>query len=313
MTKFTKILPALLLTAAVAYAGGAAALAAKKSNSKGYTFTPATQYAFMTDCGKDANRQVCGCVLAKLQMQYSEKAYLQMDGDLQKGIENPDFVKFITEAVEGCDSLYANAVPCENAGPNANAAPNAKTGANARPSDESPTFAAGLKEELGEPSYEKVAEPSKGVSEAEAKAYVEKLQKDYPKKVFVSNCNTRSKDYLGEKASNKICGCAYDRISAHLPEITKRIQEDGYPEIDDYSVWAMDYAMDCIPDKFTPDVEKAMIGYLNEQGIPKSMGQCFIKTLKKEFTLKSFLMAAFNNKEGMLGIITTLLARCVLN
>lgn len=320
MKNYVRIFSTLLVITAVAYAGGAASLAAKKSNSKDFTFSSATQLAFMNDCSQGANRQVCGCILDKLQKQYSERTYLQLDSDLRKDIENKEFVDFITNAAESCDAMYASAA--------AKASAPAKA---SEPAQNAPAFVANEEAHasiayedsdipnvapipgnvsLGvQPTYQPVQ--PKGKTEAEAREYIAALQKEKPRTKFVPECSVRTKDYLGEKAANKICGCAYDRITANIPKLTKKVMEEG--SLDESGIWALEYAIDCVPEKFTPDVEKSMISYLNNQGLPKSMGQCVVKTLKKEFSLRNLMSSIIGNTDGMAGIITTLLAKCLLN
>ena len=68
-----------------------------------YNYSFETKITFLSDCSQNANEQVCECVLNKLQRKYSEKAYLKLDGDLQKNIKRPEFVRFITTATKECD------------------------------------------------------------------------------------------------------------------------------------------------------------------------------------------------------------------
>ena len=68
-----------------------------------YNYSFETKITFLSDCSQNANEQVCECVLNKLQRKYSEKAYLKLDGDLQKNVKRPEFVRFITTATKECD------------------------------------------------------------------------------------------------------------------------------------------------------------------------------------------------------------------
>lgn len=103
--KFTFIL--LFITSITIYAGGTASLVAKKSNTKGYSYSRSTRSAFIQECSESANQDICYCVLDKIQQQYSEKQYLKLDADLRKNINHPDFIAFISEAAEMCDAEYA--------------------------------------------------------------------------------------------------------------------------------------------------------------------------------------------------------------
>lgn len=101
--KYQKFILFLLLTISAAHAGGAATLIGQKSKMDNYRYSFETKMTFLNDCSENANVQVCECVLSKLQKKYSEKTYLKLDNDLQKGIKRPEFVRFITTAAKECD------------------------------------------------------------------------------------------------------------------------------------------------------------------------------------------------------------------
>lgn len=104
MLQYQKIFFLLFFTiSAVSHAGGAASLIGQKSKMDDYNYSFETKITFLSDCSQNANEQVCECVLNKLQRKYSEKAYLKLDGDLQKNIKRPEFVRFITTATKECD------------------------------------------------------------------------------------------------------------------------------------------------------------------------------------------------------------------
>lgn len=100
------LLIGLLFATAYAVAGGAAAFVAKKSNTGEFTFSEATQQAFLKDCSENANEWVCGCVLARLQGSYSEKEYLRLDAEMQAGDQDYNFTSFLSDAVAACDKEY---------------------------------------------------------------------------------------------------------------------------------------------------------------------------------------------------------------
>jgi len=97
----------LFITSITIYAGGTASLVAKKSSTKGFSYSRSTRLAFIQECSESANQDICYCVLDKIQQQYSEKQYLKLDADLRKNINHPDFIAFISEAAEMCDAEYA--------------------------------------------------------------------------------------------------------------------------------------------------------------------------------------------------------------
>lgn len=62
---------------------------------------------FLEDCSFGANEYVCRCVLDELQGEYSEETYLELDADLQKNVNHPDFISFLSKAIKKCDTKYA--------------------------------------------------------------------------------------------------------------------------------------------------------------------------------------------------------------
>ena len=96
----------LLFAAASAQAGGAASVVAKKSTAKGFKYSWQTKDSFIDDCVRGANERVCYCVFGKIQQQYSEIDYWRLENDLQKNIDHPDYMTFLTTAVEECDKEY---------------------------------------------------------------------------------------------------------------------------------------------------------------------------------------------------------------
>lgn len=157
---------------------------------------------------------------------------------------------------------------------------------------------------------EEYEEASAVITEEEAKAYADTLLKYLKRKDYVSECNTGFQDIYGNKGANKICNCIYDRMVKNKSRLVQVVLEDGYPENNDD--WGISYSLECIPDKFTPEIERNFIKFMNQQGIPKSLSQCFLNTVKKEFSLKSFAIAAKNNKEELTTMLTVVGAKCVL-
>lgn len=92
MNRLKSIFTLLCITSITIYAGGTASLVAKKSSTKGYTYSKSTRLAFIQECSENANQDVCYCVLNKIQQQYSEKQYLKLDADLRKNIKHNDFI-----------------------------------------------------------------------------------------------------------------------------------------------------------------------------------------------------------------------------
>ena len=127
------------------------------------------------------------------------------------------------------------------------------------------------------------------MSEEEATAYADTLLKNLGnKKEYIPECTPIYKDIYGITAAKQICGCFYDRFTGDRERLIKTFMTEGIPDDNDNDKWGMDYTFDCLPDKFTPEIEKAFVNYLNQSGLPKSMSQCFVKSIKKEYSPKIF-------------------------
>ena len=127
------------------------------------------------------------------------------------------------------------------------------------------------------------------VSEEYATAYADTLLKNIgKKKEYIPECTPIYKDIYGITAAKQICGCFYDRFTGDRERLIKTFMTEGIPDDNDNDKWGMDYTFDCLPDKFTPEIEKNLVNFLNQQGLPKSTSQCFVKSIKKEYSPKIF-------------------------
>lgn len=108
MNQIKNIFIFLFIACNTIYATSTASLVAKKSNTKGYSYSKSTRLAFIRECSENANQNICYCVLDKIQQQYSEKQYLKLDADLRKNIDHPAFIAFISDAANTCDEEYAH-------------------------------------------------------------------------------------------------------------------------------------------------------------------------------------------------------------
>lgn len=261
---------------AFVFADGAASLVGKSSKVKNYTYSPMLKFEFMNDCSENANRDVCECVLEKLQLRYSEETYQKLDSDLRRGMEHPDFVKYISDASTECDLAVKS------------------------PETELPVESDFLKDSPA---------PAVGVSEAEATEFVNNFKKSFPKKNFVKECVETTSKFFGTAALQKTCGCAYDKMLSDKSRFIDMVMRQGYLGRD--SSWGAEFKLDCLPEKFTPEIEKNMVNFLNEVGIPLSAAKCIIATTKKEYSLKSFAKAVFNSQESMAAMLMMGSLKCL--
>ncbi len=258
------------------FADGAASLVGKSSKVKNYTYSPMLKFQFVNDCSENANREVCECVLDKLQLRYSEETYQKFDSDLRRGIEHPDFVKYISNASTECDLAVKS------------------------PETELP-----VESDFSQDS----TAPAASVSEAEATEFVNNFKKNFPKKNFVKECAETKSDFLGTISLQKTCGCAYDKMLSDKPRFIDMVMRQGFP--DQNSFWGAEFKLECLPEKFTPEIEKNMVNFFNEQGLPLSVARCMVATIKKEYTLRSFLKAVVNSQESMAAMLMMGSLKCL--
>ena len=154
-----------------------------------------------------------------------------------------------------------------------------------------------------------LADGSGELSDDDMKLLFNAIKKDLPKKDFVKGCAPEAKAVFGEKMANSVCGCAYDRVVGDFDRFAKMVKEEGAPGAS--NAWGADYIIDCTPEGYSPDVEKNLLKLLNENGVPKSVGQCFLKTLEKEYTLRALVAASVKNSEAFQMIIMGLASKCM--
>ena len=149
----------------------------------------------------------------------------------------------------------------------------------------------------------------KELSDEEIKLLFNTIKQEMPKKDFVQDCAPEAKDVIGDKMAREVCGCAYDRMVADYDRFVKIVKEEGMPGASE--TWGADYIIDCVPEKFTPDVEQNLIKYLNHEGIPLSTGKCLLDVLKKEYTLRAFMAASIKNSDSFQMILMGLASKCM--
>lgn len=82
------------------------------------------------------------------------------------------------------------------------------------------------------------------------------------------------------------------------------IMEKGYQN------WSDEYMIECAPEEYTPHTIQFFVNTLNGSGIPKSVAQCMINVLKKEYSFKSFITANFERSTAYNLMINTAYSKC---
>lgn len=138
-------------------------------------------------------------------------------------------------------------------------------------------------------------EAASTITEEEAKAYVDEWLKTTKRKDYVDEIPPRLMDAFGKNIARKMRGCVYDVIAKDRERFVQIVMEEGYPE--NNKMWGVNYVLDCIPDKFTPEIEKHFIKFLNQRGMPKSLSQCVLNFIKKEYSLKSLVASSIDGPD----------------
>ncbi len=275
--KFAVILSLVPFTAFAA--SGAAAIVAKAA---GKPYSESTQSEFLKSCGENVEKPICECVLKKLESKYSEDQFKNNESRLAAGIEDKAYVQFIVDATTSCGDVHDAGV----AQAPAKSAPNAQ-----------------VQESAQDPM---VAEMEMMI----LKAIVE--NKEF-KKRFVDECVDESDDYLGQKQAKQSCSCSYDRITKDKNVIAALMGSvDKGGKMTDFEKWGYDVIAPCLPDKFTPEMEKALMNECKDEVKDgKKACKCVVKEIKSRYTVKSLLQAAFEDEKKLEMDMMGLAAQCM--
>ena len=154
------------------------------------------------------------------------------------------------------------------------------------------------------------ADSGPALSEEEANAFVDSLLKATKKKEYVANCSSGMKDILGNTEANKICGCMYKKYIGSKSLLVDVIMRNG--ALPDDNFWATDIVFDCIPEKMSPGIKKFMVNYLNQTGLPKTVAQCIVDGVAKEYSFKHLIKSAMENDNSINQAFILMGAKCLL-
>lgn len=267
MKNFKKIAVLLSLVPFTAFAAsGAAAVVAQTA---GKSYSESTRSEFLKSCSEGVEKPICECVLKKLEAKYSEDQFKNNEQSLKIGVEDKAYVQFIVDATTTCGTVHDAAAP--QTAPAKSAQPAAQPAANAQ------------------------------MTEMEMmilKAVVE--NKEF-KGRFVEECVDESDDYLGKKQAKSSCNCAYDRIMKDekvLMTLLGSVEAGGNTA--DFEKWGYNVIAPCLPDKFTPEMENALLKECKDEVKDgKKACTCVVKEIKNRYTVKTLLKAAFEDEKKL--------------
>lgn len=154
------------------------------------------------------------------------------------------------------------------------------------------------------------AETAPALSEEQARAYVDSILKVRTKKEFIKECVPSFKEVHGSSGANKICGCVYAQLVRDTARIVQAVMDNSI--MAENQLWALDFVLDCMPDKMTPEIKKFFIDRMNQMGLPKSMGQCIVNGIAQEYSMKTFLSSLLKNENTLESAFMMMGTKCAL-
>lgn len=147
-------------------------------------------------------------------------------------------------------------------------------------------------------------------SPAEAKVFVENFLKTTPKDAFVPVCVENGAEYVGVAQAKKTSGCAYDQLLDDIPRFTEmvRLTED----LENPEWLGYEFFIECAPEKFNAEMEKALAKACTENGMPKAVCPCIAKSVAKDYSPRDFLEIAVFDRAGLTSMLAKYSARCMI-
>lgn len=264
-------------------ATGAAAIVAKTA---GKSYSESTRSEFLKSCAEGVETPICECVLKKLELKYTEDQFKNNEQSLKLGVEDKAYVQFIVDATTTCGESH-----------DAKAAQAQTTPVAAVPSQKASAQSA-------------VSSQMTEIELAIIKAIVD--NKDFRNR-FVDECIDEADDYLGRKQAKQSCNCSYDRIMKDPNVITSllgSVSSDG--KMADFEKWGYNVIAPCLPDQFTPEMEKALMNECKDEVKDgKKVCTCVVKEIKNRYTVKTLLKAAFEDEKKLEMDMMGLAAQCL--
>lgn len=292
-----KSMAALVSFAAVcaSAAGGAASIVAKASG-KGYSEPTRTE--FLKSCMEGVEKPTCECVLKKLEGKYDEATFKRLEGELNQGKEDPNYVNFIVESTTSCmgASFSTAAVVSGTVASGAASGSGTAAGSGVTGSGIAGGGIAGF-----------------SISPEEMEILKAMLQSKMFKNSFAEECADEVDDWFGKKQAKKSCECAYDNLMkndslVHL--LTGATNAKG--EADDFERWGYEIIAPCLPKQFTPEMEKAFIRECTDEAkANKATCQCVLQEIKKDYTVESMMKAVFTSEDKFELDIAVKAAKCL--
>lgn len=255
------------------------------------TFSTETQTNFVNSCIKGSDKEICSCVLEKLEAKYSEAEFKKWESKMLRGEPVNEYVDFIVNARNNCSLISI---------PSGSASGALVAGTAAKQPNEA------LK-----PTAPENKTTEKQPSLIEQEIFKTILSNKKFKKSFTEECSDEIDDYLGKKDAQRSCECAYNNLltnEAPIHLLMSSLDEDG--KVDNFEKWGFGIISTCLPKNFTPEMEKAFIKECKDN-FNKNQCKCAFTEISKKYTVQSLLQEGFQNEKQFEANIRTMIGSCL--
>ena len=285
-----------LTVASVAFAAPSKAAPAKNStasimaNAQNRGYSAPTRDKFLKSCKEGVEAPICNCVLKKLEAKYDEATFnkhftnpAHLTGwrmntkEITNAIPNRGnaaYVNFIVQSTTDCGEALDAASAAQNQG----------------------SASAGL-----------------GLAAEDLMIFKAILQSPMFKDNFVQSCTVQSMEWLGANQADKSCNCAFDRLikdDKFIGGVIGSMGTDG----SDFNIdkWGYDFIEPCLPKQFPAEMDNAFIKECLKAGdANKATCECVIKSIKKDYSVRSLMKTAIEDEKKLELDITLKAAQCL--
>jgi hypothetical protein len=130
---------------------------------------------------------------------------------------------------------------------------------------------------------------------------------------FVQSCAAQSVEWLGTAQADKSCRCAFDLVTKNpdlISKIAGAVSADGAGV--NFEKLGFDMVEPCLPKEFPPEADKAFVKEcLKQSDVDKGTCECVLQSIKKNYTVRSLMKTAFDNRKMLETDITLKTAQCL--
>jgi hypothetical protein len=130
------------------------------------------------------------------------------------------------------------------------------------------------------------------------------VQSSLFKDSFIQSCTVQSMEWLGANQADKSCNCAFDRLT----------KDDKFIEKMDninFEKWGFDFIEPCLPQNYPAETDNAFLKECMGEGADKATCDCVLKSIKKDYTVRSLMKAAFEDQKNLEMDIMLKSAKCL--